>query len=295
MTKTLRSQVPRILAGGRTTPVTYRWTGDDAMLYALAVGAGRDPSRELAYTTENSIGIALSALPTFAVILAHTDKGLDLVEGLNRDYAVHGEQELVMHRVLPPGGELTATTRVAGLYDKGNATLLVLCTDAETVDGDPLFTATMTVFFRNAGGWNGPPAPAAPRRLLPDRTPDVAAEFTTRPDQALLYRLTGDRNPLHSDPTFAERVGFDRPILHGLCTYGIAGRVLLEALCDGDAGRMRSLSSRFSSPVLPGESLHIHAWRDDGEAVFRVLGEDGRAVISGGIFEFAAGQPDSVE
>lgn len=295
MTETLSMQTPRMLGDGRTPPVTYRWTGDDAMLYALAVGAGRDPIRELTFTTENSIGVSLSALPTLAVILAHTDQGLDLVEGLNRDYAVHGEQRLVLHRELPAVGELTATTRVAGLYDKGNATLLVLSTDAETPDGDPLFTATMTVFYRGAGGWNGPPAPAVQRRIAPDRAPDVAVEFASRPDQALLYRLTGDRNPLHSDPAFAQRVGFDRPILHGLCTYGIAGRLLLDALCDGDPGRMRSMSSRFSSPVEPGESLHVRAWSEDGEAFFHVLGEDGRPVISEGVFEFSVGPSESAE
>jgi acyl dehydratase len=290
----LLPHTPVVIGDGQTKPTTYRWNTGDSILYALAVGAGQTPARELQFTTENSIGAIPRALPTLAVVLAHTDQGLDLVQGLDRDYAVHAQQRLDIHRELPVAGELTATTRVRGLYDKGNATLLVLQTNATTALGEALFTSTMTVFYRGIGGWGGPPVPAPQQR--PDRpgSPTLTIDVSTRPDQALLYRLTGDRNPLHSDPTFAQRVGFAQPILHGLCTYGIAGRVLLGQVCEGNPAMVRSVSSRFSSPVVPGETLTVLGWHTDpGSLSFDVLGADGRRVISDGNFEYVAATMDA--
>ena len=290
----LLPHTPVVLGDGQTKPATYRWNETDSILYALAVGAGQSSARELQFTTENSTGATLRALPTMAVVLAHTDLGLDLVEGLDRDYAVHAQQRLDIHRELPVAGDLIATTRVQGLYDKGNATVLVLQTHATTIAGEALFTSTMTVYYRGIGGWGGPPAPARQQPSKRKGPPDVAQDFATRPDQALLYRLTGDRNPLHSDPVFAHRVGFAQPILHGLCTYGIAGRVLLGQVCEGDPGLVRSVSSRFSSPVVPGETLTVLGWHTDpGSLSFDVLGADGRRVISDGNFGYVAGRPDS--
>jgi len=280
---------PIVIGDGQTEPATYRWNTSDSILYALGVGAGQSPALDLPFTTENSIGVTPRALPTMAVVLAHTDLGLDLVEGLDRDYAVHAQQRLDIHRELPVAGDLIATTRVQGLYDKGNATLLVLQTHATTIAGEALFTSTMTVYYRGIGGWGGPPAPARQQPSKRKGPPDVAQDFATRPDQALLYRLTGDRNPLHSDPVFAQRVGFSQPILHGLCTYGIAGRVLVGQVCDSNPGLVRSISSRFTSPVLPGEKLTVQGWHTGpGSISFDVLGADGRGVISDGTFDYGA-------
>jgi acyl dehydratase len=140
----------------------------------------------------------------------------------------------------------------------------------------------MTVFIRGEGGWGGERGPSGGAHVAPDRAPDHRVTYETRPDQALLYRLSGDRNPLHSDPSFAQMAGFDRPILHGLCTYGFTGRALLTELCGGDPARFGSMEGRFSSPVFPGESLTVEMWDTEGSTTFRTLGEDGRVVIDNG-------------
>jgi acyl dehydratase len=145
------------------------------------------------------------------------------------------------------------------------------------------------MFSRGGGGWGGDRGPSGPQNVPPERAPDEEISYRTRSDQALLYRLNGDRNPLHSDPSFAAMGGFDRPILHGLCTYGFTGRALLHGLCGGDPARFRSMDGRFSSPVLPGEKLTVRMWRTgDGEAVFQTQGEDGRVVLDAGLCLFAA-------
>src|SRR5829696_9911207 len=201
MTELTRS-APRIVKT-ETEPVAHRWTEDDSILYALAVGAGQNPVEQLCFTTENSTGVRQQALPTMAVVLAPGERGLDLVEGLDRSLAVHGSQSLEVHRELPPRGELSAVTRVVGLYDKGSSALVVLETQASEPDGSPLFSSTMTVFFRGCGGWGGESGPSAPRPTRRERPADLTVDIPTRPEQALLYRLTGDRNPLHSDPVHA--------------------------------------------------------------------------------------------
>jgi acyl dehydratase len=156
-------------------------------------------------------------------------------------------------------------------------------------DGAPLFTTSMGAFIRGEGGWGGDRGPSS-RFEAPDREPDHEVTYPTRTDQALLYRLSGDRNPLHSDPKFAAMAGFPRPILHGLCTYGFTGRALLHTVCGGDPAGFRSMSGRFSSPVFPGESLTVRVWVEgDGEAVFQTLGPDGRVVLDGGRVTFGSG------
>ncbi|MFD0664257.1 MaoC family dehydratase [Thermocatellispora tengchongensis] len=155
--------------------------------------------------------------------------------------------------------------------------------DAAT--GDPMITSRSSVFIRGEGGWGGDRGPRTTWEE-PDRAPDHKLTYETRPEQALIYRLSGDRNPLHSDPAFAARAGFDRPILHGLCTYGVTGRALLHALTDGDPSRFRSMSGRFTTPVFPGESLTINIWVDDRTARFQTLKPDGRPAISHGVATF---------
>ncbi|WP_248959605.1 MaoC/PaaZ C-terminal domain-containing protein [Sphaerisporangium perillae] len=263
-------------------PHTRSWTGKDALLYALGVGAGLgDPLQELAFTTENSAGVPQRVLPTFAVLVAQAPAARGLGD-FDRAMLVHAEQAFELHRELPVEGCVRTVSTVTGIYDKGSGALVT--TEAGAVDavtGEPLVTSRSAVFIRGEGGFGGDRGPRDDW-AEPDRAADHKITFATRPEQALLYRLSGDRNPLHSDPSFAARAGFDRPILHGLCTYGITGRALLHALAGSDPGRLAAMSGRFSRPVFPGESLTVSIWVDGRTALFRTSKDDGTVVIDRG-------------
>jgi acyl dehydratase len=197
---------------------------------------------------------------------------------------VHAEQYFELHRPLPVAGTVRTTSTVTGIYDKGSGALVVtenVAVDAAT--GEPLVTSRSGAFIRGQGGFGGPRSNDPPWSL-PDRAPDHQVVRETRPEQALVYRLSGDRNPLHVDPKFAARGGFSQPILHGLCTYGVTGRALLRVLCDGDPARFRSMSGRFTRPVLPGEPLTISIWHEEGSdsALFQTARTDGEVVIDRG-------------
>ena len=272
------------LVGVAGEPHERSWTSSDALLYAIAVGAGLgDPLRELSFTTENSAGISQEVLPTFGVLVARGGAGAGRSLGtFDPARLVHAEQAFVLHRPLPVAGTVRTTSTVTGIYDKGSGALVV--TESVAVDvgtGEALVTSTGSAFISGSGGFGGS---RGPRDLweLPSRDPDLRVEEQTRPEQALLYRLTGDRNPLHTDPTFAARGGFSRPILHGMCTYGITGRSLLHAVCDSDPGRFGAMSGRFTRPVLPGETLVVSIWREDGGALFQTAKQDGTVVIDRG-------------
>ena len=270
--------------GTRSEPTRRRWTSKDSLIYALGVGAGaQDPSSELEFTTENSQGVPQRALPTTAVVLGAAGAGLGSIGTFNPAMLVHGEQAVSLARELPVEGELESVTEVVGVYDKGSGAVVATETASTSVaDGEPLFTTRAALFIRGEGGWGGDRGPSS-SFAAPDRAADHEVTYPTRIDQALLYRLSGDRNPLHSDPRFAAMAGFDRPILHGLCTYGFTGRALLHTLCGGDPALFRSMSGRFSKPVFPGEPLTVRVWVEgDGEAVFQTVGGDGRVVLDAG-------------
>jgi acyl dehydratase len=270
--------------GSRSEPVRRRWTSKDSLVYALGVGAGaQDPLTELEFTTENSQDVPQRALPTMAVVLGAPGAALGSIGTFNPAMLVHGEQSVSLARELPPEGEVESVAEVVGIYDKGSGAVVVTESSSTLVDdGEPLFTTTSSLFIRGEGGWGGDRG-ASSRFSVPDRPADHEVTYPTRIDQALLYRLSGDRNPLHSDPKFAALAGFDRPILHGLCTYGFTGRALLHSLCDGDASRFRSMAGRFSSPVFPGEPLTVRIWVEgDGTALFQTVGGDGRVVLDAG-------------
>jgi acyl dehydratase len=201
---------------------------------------------------------------------------------------VHAEQSLTLHRPLPVEGRASITSKLLHIYDKGSGALVVSeATAADAESGQPLLSTTSSVFIRGEGGFGGDRGPSATWER-PDREPDHRATAQTRPDQALLYRLSGDRNPLHSDPAFAARAGFPKPILHGLGTYGVTGRLLLHALCGSDPARFRSMRARFSRPVLPGASLTVSIWRDgEGGARFQTTDDGGQVVIDHGEVTFA--------
>jgi acyl dehydratase len=279
------------LVGVPSEPQLRSWDSKDALLYAVGVGAGLgDPLQELEFTTENCAGIEQQVLPTFGVLVAQARTGRNLGD-FDPAMLVHAEQYVELHRPLPVAGTVRSTATVTGIYDKGSGALVVtenVAVDADT--GEPLVTSRGSTFIRGEGGFGGPRGTEPPWEL-PDRAPDHQVVRETRPEQALLYRLSGDRNPLHVDPKFAARGGFSQPILHGLCTYGVTGRALLRTVCDGDPARFRSMSGRFSRPVLPGEPLTVSVWlAGDGErAQFQTTRTDGTVVIDRGRVRFAPG------
>ena len=265
--------------GTTSDPVERSWTSKDALLYAVGVGAG---TQELPFVTENSSGVEQQVLPTFAVIVGGGGGGIMRSVG-DFDFSklVHGEQSFTLHSPIPVEGRVRTVSKIVGIYDKGSGA--VIETEAESVDAEtdePRFSTRSSVFIRGEGGFGGDRGPSK-RTELPEREPDHTVTYQTRPEQALIYRLSGDRNPLHSDPEFAKLAGFDRPILHGLCTYGFTGRALLHTLCDSDPARFTSMEGRFTSPVFPGEKLEVAMWTDGGQAVFETRGEDGRGVLTG--------------
>ena len=271
--------------GEKSEPSERSWDSKDALLYALGVGAGaEDPFKELEFTTENTTDVQQRVLPTMAVVLGPLGGAWGKVGTFNPAMLVHGEQGITLHREIPVSGTLRGTSEIVGIYDKGKGA--VIATESKCVLADtnePLFDLRMAAFIRGEGGWGGDRGPSGAKNVPPDRAPDHEVTYQTRHDQALLYRLNGDRNPLHSDPAFAALGGFDRPILHGLCSYGFTGRMLLHTLCDSDPARFGSMDARFSSPVLPGEACTVRVWiTGEGEAVFQTVGPDGRVVIDNG-------------
>lgn len=277
------------LIGVESEPAERSWDGTDAILYALGVGAGLgDPLQELQFTTENSEGVEQRVLPTFGVLIARGGARGRRLGDFDPSMLVHAEQELVLYGALPVRGTARTTSKVTGIWDKGSGALVV--TEATAVDaaGAPLVTTRSSVFIRGEGGFGGERGPSSTWQR-PEREPDEQVAFPTRPEQALLYRLSGDRNPLHSDPSFARRARFPRPILHGLCTYGVTGRALLHTLCGSDPCRFRSMRARFSHPVFPGETLRVSMWVDGSTARFQTSTDEGGVVVDQGRFEFAAG------
>jgi acyl dehydratase len=271
--------------GTKSDPIRRKWDSKDCLIYALGVGAGAaDPLDELQFTTENTSDKPQRALPTIAVVLGPLGAGMGNIGSFNPAMLVHGEQAITLHREIPVEGELEAVGELTGIYDKGKGAVVVTETKVTLVGtGEPLFDTRMSAFIGGEGGWGGDRGPSGTPNQAPERAPDQEVTVQTRHDQALIYRLSGDRNPLHSDPAFAAMGGFDKPILHGLCTYGFTGRLLLGLLCDNDPARFTGMDARFSSPVMPGEELTVKVWTDGSDtAVFQTCGGDGRVVIDAG-------------
>ncbi|MBD0417924.1 MaoC family dehydratase N-terminal domain-containing protein [Streptomyces sp. TRM S81-3] len=254
------------------------WDRKDVLLYHLGIGAGvpaTDP-RELRYTLESRLHV----LPSFATVAGGGAPGvigaLDS-PGVDVDLArvLHGGQRLRVHRPVPVSGRATALSRVVAVYDKGKAAVLVLRTEVTDADG-PLWTDDAEIYVRGEGGWGGERGPSG-RAADPEGEPDAVVERAVREDQALLYRLCGDWNPLHADPDFAARAGFDRPVLHGLCTYGSTLKAVVDTLLDGEVGRVRDYRARFAGVVYPGETLRVCMWRPEAGTVRVTVGAVERA------------------
>ena len=277
-------------AGATSDPHESSWTSKDALLYALGVGAGvADPTGfELEFTTENSQDTEQRVLPTFPVVVSGGGGAYGKIGSFNPAMLVHGEQSVTLHDSLPVEGTVSSVTTITGVYDKGSGAVVAMETVAtNTSTNKPLWTTTSSAFIRGEGGFGGDRGPSG-KVEFPDRAADHSVTYQTRADQALLYRLSGDRNPLHSDPKFAAMGGFEKPILHGLCSFGFTGRALLHTLCGSNPDRFKSMAARFSMPVLPGQALTVSMWElGDGQALFRTATEAG-TVIDGGQFAFSA-------
>ncbi|MDT2005795.1 3-hydroxyacyl-thioester dehydratase [Rhodococcus opacus] len=264
--------------GTSSDPASVDWTARDCMLYALGVGAG---TGDLAYTSNNTVGLEQRMLPTMPVTLGVDFAVLKRAGKIDWSRLLHAEQEIELAGPLPVNGSATATTRIAEMWDKEKAALVVAETEGVGSDGAPLWRSRASLFIKGAGGWGGDrgPSTSAPE---PEGDPDKTIAYRTAENQALIYRLSGDYNPLHSDPSFARKAGMDAPILHGLCTFGYAGRAVLEATGD-DPARIRSIRARFASPVWPGDELHVDLWELSDEALhFQVRGRADKLVLTGG-------------
>ncbi len=282
--------------GARGEARRASWNADDCLLYALGIGAGvEDPvGYELEFTTENTAGVDQKVFPTFAVMAGFTARGgksaMSQAGTWDNRMLVHGEQGVNLFKPLPTNGEVDTVDEITGIYDKGKGAVVATKTTATLVgDSEPLYELMSSVFIVGEGGFGGDRGPSERPNVAPDRGPDYEVTYQTRPDQALLYRLCGDRNPLHSDKQFSDVGGFPKPILHGLCTYGFTGRALLHTLCGSEPENFSGMEGRFSSPVLPGEALTVRVWDNgDGSAVFQTCGDDGRVVIDNGGVRFVS-------
>jgi acyl dehydratase len=269
--------------GKQGKPQRRSWNSRDALLYALGVGAGVD---ELAFTTENTKDTPQRVLPTMGVVLGGGGVPFDQIGSFNPALMLHGAQAIELLGEIPPEGEIESTGSIGAIWDKGKGASVDLVSESvDLATGKLLFRTTMTAFLRGEGGFGGERGPASTFEL-PDRKPDHELRYETRIDQPLLYRLSGDRNPLHSDPSFAKMGGFERPILHGLCTYGFTGRALLHSLCAGDPSRFKSMQGRFSKPVMPGDDLNVSMWIDGSECRFQTKNQDGDVVFDQGLMTF---------
>ena len=259
-----------------------RW--QDSALYALSLGCGQDPMDEadLRFVTE---GAAMRALPTMAVVLGYPGFWLrDPATGVDAVRLVHGEQSVEIHAALPTEGEVIGRSRVTGLVDRGEGKGALLYSERVILDaatGTKLATLEQTTFLRGDGGFGGPSGPVKKPAPEPEGAPDLVLDLPTRPEMALLYRLNGDHNPLHSSPAVAAKAGFPRPILHGLATFGLVGRALLRAVCEGDPARVGRMDCRFSAPVVPGETIRTEIWRTATGAAFRARAVERDVVVVG--------------
>jgi acyl dehydratase len=259
---------------------TWRYSDRETMLYALGIGMGREPmnEKELPFVFEKN----LKAIPTMATVMGDTydDSSLTL-HGVNVGMIVHGEERLTLHRPLPAEATITYDQRVREVVDKGKdrGALIISQTDAKLEDGAPLYTLHRIAFARADGGFGGPKEGAPVPQAIPERKPDFVCELDTRPDQALLYRLSGDRNYLHADPATARMAGFDRPVLHGLCSYGTACRAIISTICNYDPTRIRSFDVRFSAPVFGGDTLVTEIWNEGSFLAFRTKVKERDVVV----------------
>ena len=267
----------------------FSWTSSDVLLYHLALGAGDPPTdaRELRYAYEKDLHV----LPSFGIIAptVHVTEPPKVESpGISIDLqtVVHGSQRIDVPGPIPTSGTATLSTKVIAVHDKGSAAVIVNESTATTADGTLLWKGTSSIFARGAGGFGGDRGPSTSSGA-PERSPDHVIVTPTTPSQALLYRLLGDRNPLHADPEFAAGAGFPAPILHGLCTYGLVCKAVIDSVLDGDVARVAAYGGRFAGVVYPGETLRTSVWDEDGTLLIAtsVDERDGAPALAGAVLE----------
>ncbi|HXA29665.1 MAG TPA: MaoC/PaaZ C-terminal domain-containing protein [Candidatus Angelobacter sp.] len=268
-----RRRIDASLVGLELPPMLHRWTRRDVILYALGVGATA-ADLDLVYEARGP-----RVLPTYAVIpSSHFLPGFLEAVDFELGNLLHGEQSIMLHRPIPAEAAVESTRRCVAVWDKGGAAVIVWESVSSDADG-PLFTTTSASFVRGAGGFGGDRGPSGARNAPPERAPDVTLAVATHPDQAALYRLSGDLNPMHIDPEMARSFGYERPFLHGLCTYGVVARAVVAAVCDGVPERLEAYEARFAGLVYPGDTLNVRVWRTaDDEAVLDAQTERGPAL-----------------
>ncbi|MGV0804445.1 MaoC/PaaZ C-terminal domain-containing protein [Mycolicibacterium setense] len=271
--------------GAELEPIEFSWTSSDIQLYHLGLGAGTDPmdARELRYLVDDTPQV----LPTFgnvAVSFHMTEPPKVQFPGIDIELSkvLHASEAVSVPGPIPTSGTAKSVQRFTEIWDKGKAAVIVSESTVTDSSGTVLWTTKRSIFARGEGGFGGERGPATSAEL-PDRAPDIEISLPTLPQQALLYRLCGDRNPLHSDPAFAAAAGFDRPILHGLCTYGIGCKAIVDNLLDGDVSQVASYGARFAGVVFPGETLQANIWKEDGKfiGVLTAPSRDNAVVLSG--------------
>jgi acyl dehydratase len=274
-----------VALGAEFGAVEFSWTATDVQLYNLALGAGADPvsSRELSYVIDHNPQV----LPTFSCVAAsfhEIDPPRVSFPGVEVDLArvLHASEQVTVPAPLPPSGSARAISRIVEVWDKGKAAVVVLEASVTALDGAPLWTQRRSIFARGEGGFGGSRGPST-SDAAPARAPDLEVAIPVLPQQALLYRLCGDRNPLHSDPEFAAAAGFPRPILHGLCTFGMTCKALVDALLDADVTAVGSYGARFAGVAYPGETLKVCVWKEDGSLLASVVApaRENAVVLSG--------------
>jgi acyl dehydratase len=277
---------PQKARGAKLPEGETSYTKDQVILYHLGVGAGvpaTDPG-ELAYTYEKN----LKVLPSFAVIPAFGSMGgIANVPGMQFNFAMllHGEQEVILHKPLPPAQKLKTSGHIPEIYDKGKAALVILEATARDEQGEKLFTNRFSLFIRGEGGFGGDSGPKA-GNVAPERKPDGVVTRTTLPQQALIYRLSGDKNPLHCDPDFAKMAGFDRPIIHGLCSYGIACKAIVDEVLGGDVSQVARYQARFAGVAFPGETYQVSYWKQGKQILLEAKSVERNApIISNAVVE----------
>jgi acyl dehydratase len=243
----------------------YSWTDREVMLYAYGIGMGADPmdEKELAFVNEGYFTPReLKVVPTYASVAAWGSNAGPM--DINRVMVVDGERDITFHKPLPVQGGITVDSTILGIFDKGKdkGAVILRKNVFKSEAGEELVTLIASTFARGDGGFGGPSEGQPEAHPIPKRAPDMSVDISTRPDQALIYRLCGDRNPLHSDPEFARKAGFDRPILHGMCTYGLSCRAVLQTYADYDPLAFKQHVTRFSAPVFPGETVSFDLWKD---------------------------------
>lgn len=271
--------------GAELEPIEFSWTSSDIQLYHLGLGAGADPmdARELRYLVDETPQV----LPTFgnvAVSFHMTEPPKVQFPGIDIELSkvLHASEAVSVPGPIPTSGTAKSVQRFTEIWDKGKAAVIVSESTVTDPSGTVLWTTKRSIFARGEGGFGGERGPSTSAEL-PDRAPDIEISLPTLPQQALLYRLCGDRNPLHSDPAFAAAAGFDRPILHGLCTYGIGCKAIVDNLLDGDVSQVASYGARFAGVVIPGETLQANIWKEDGKfiGVLTAPSRDNAVVLSG--------------